>query len=84
MVLDFSANSNTSNDVSRELILAANASLIIIPFKIDDIRLEPGKQYYLARTHWHIMFISGFLRETHGTLAKVLSYQGVPMELKSS
>ena len=52
MVLVFSANSNTSNDVSRELILAANANLIIIPFKIDNIQPEPGKQYYLARTHW--------------------------------
>jgi hypothetical protein len=52
MVLVFSANSNASNDVSRELILAANNNLIIIPFKIDDIQPEPGKQYYLARTHW--------------------------------
>jgi hypothetical protein len=52
MVLVFSANSNSSNDVSRELILAANSNLIIIPFKIDNISPEPGKQYYLARTHW--------------------------------
>jgi hypothetical protein len=52
MVLVFSANSNSSNDVSRELILAANSNLIIIPFKIDNIVPEPGKQYYLARTHW--------------------------------
>jgi hypothetical protein len=52
MVLVFSANSNSSNDVSRELILAANSNLIIIPFKIDNITPEPGKQYYLARTHW--------------------------------
>jgi hypothetical protein len=52
MVLIFSANSNSSNDVSRELILAANNNLIIIPFKIDNIAPEPGKQYYLARTHW--------------------------------
>src|SRR5512136_2164576 len=46
MVLVFSANSNTSNDVGRELILAANGNLIIIPFKIDDVKPEPGKQYY--------------------------------------
>lgn len=52
MVLVFSANSNSSNDVSRELILAANNDLIIIPFKLDNISPEPGKQYYLARTHW--------------------------------
>jgi len=52
MVLVFSANSNTSKDVGREIILAANADLAIIPFKIDNAIPEPGKQYYLARTHW--------------------------------
>jgi hypothetical protein len=52
MVLVFSASSNSSDDVSREIILAANHKLVIIPFKIEDIEPEPGKQYYLARTHW--------------------------------
>jgi WD40 repeat protein len=52
MVLVFSHNSNSSEDVSRELILAANSKLVIIPFKIDNVEPEPGKQYYLARTHW--------------------------------
>jgi len=52
MVLIFSASSNSSEDVSRELFLASNNKLIIIPFKIEDIEPEPGKQYYLARTHW--------------------------------
>jgi|GEM_PF-2870450 len=52
MVLVFSHNSNSSDDVSRELILAANSKLVIIPFKIDNVEPEPGKQYYLARTHW--------------------------------
>jgi hypothetical protein len=52
MVLVFTAHSNSSNEVSRELILAANNNIIIIPFKIDNIAPEPGKQYYLARTHW--------------------------------
>ena len=52
LVLVFSAHSNASEDVSRELYLAANSKLIIIPFKIEDIEPEPGKQYFLARTHW--------------------------------
>ena len=52
MVLVFSANSNNSAEVSRELILAANNKLIIIPFKIEDVAPVPGMQYYLARTHW--------------------------------
>jgi hypothetical protein len=52
MVLIFSSRSNKSEDVSRELILAADSRLIIVPFKIEDIEPEPGKKYYLARTHW--------------------------------
>ena len=52
MVLVFSANSNASEDVGRELILAARNKLVIIPFKIENIEPEPGKDYYLARTHW--------------------------------
>jgi WD40 repeat protein len=52
MVLVFSSHSNNSVDVSRELILAANSKLIIIPFKIEKVEPMPGMQYYLARTHW--------------------------------
>jgi len=52
LVLVFSAHSNSSEEVGRELFLAANHKLVIIPFKIDDVEPEPGKQYYLARTHW--------------------------------
>jgi len=52
MVLVFSASSNSSDDVGRELFLASNNKLIIIPFKIENIVPVPGKQYYLARTHW--------------------------------
>jgi hypothetical protein len=52
MVLVFSTSSNSSEDVSREIILAANSKLVIIPFKIENIEPEPDKQYYLANTHW--------------------------------
>lgn len=51
-ILIFSENSNRSEDVGRELILAANSNLVIIPFRIENAIPEPGKQYYLARTHW--------------------------------
>lgn len=52
MVLVFSSNSNASSDVGREIVLAASHNLIIIPFKIENVEPEPGKQYYLAQTHW--------------------------------
>jgi hypothetical protein len=52
MVLVFSADSNRSKQVGNEISLAFDNNLIIIPFKLDAIAPEPGKQYYLARTHW--------------------------------
>lgn len=52
MVLVFSADSNRSKQVGNEISLAFDNNLIIIPFKIDNTSPEPGKQYYLARTHW--------------------------------
>src|SRR5690242_9011101 len=52
MVLIFSAHSNSSDEVSRELHLAANSKVVIIPFKIENVELEPGKRYYLGPTHW--------------------------------
>jgi uncharacterized protein YraI len=52
MVLVFSASSNSFEDVGRELFLAANSKLVIIPYKIENVEPVPGKQYDLARTHW--------------------------------
>ena len=52
MVLVFSQNSNMSEEVSRELYLAANSKVIIIPFVIENVKPEAGKAYYLGRTHW--------------------------------
>ncbi len=52
MVLVFSAQSNASPDVGREIVLAASNNLVIIPFKIENIEPEAGKKYYLAQTHW--------------------------------
>jgi formylglycine-generating enzyme required for sulfatase activity len=52
MVLVFSAHSNASDDISNEIFLAADAKVVIIPFRIENVRTEPGKQYYLGRTHW--------------------------------
>ena len=52
MVLVFSAHVNSSEHIPRELSLAADSKLVIIPFKIDDTEPEPGIRYYLTRTHW--------------------------------
>ena len=48
MLLVFSAHSNASRDVSRELVLASNSNLIIIPFNREHhaIRRRFGSRFF--------------------------------------
>ena len=48
MVLIFSADSNNSPQILRELQLAADARLHIIPFRIEDLAPNEDLAYYLA------------------------------------
>lgn len=52
MVLVFSENSNNSTQVVKELNLAINNRLIVLPFKIDDSTPTGSMKYYLSDTHW--------------------------------
>ena len=52
MVLIFSQNSNNSEDVLNELLLAKDSGVLIIPFRIEDILPKGEMEYYLKRTHW--------------------------------
>ena len=52
MVLVFSADSNNSEQILREVQLAANARLHIIQFRIEDVAPNDDLQYYLSTPHW--------------------------------
>ncbi len=52
MVLVFSNNSNTSNQVLREVELAIASNITIIPMKIENVEATGGMSYYLSTTHW--------------------------------
>jgi TPR repeat protein len=52
MVLIFSADSNKSEQILRELELAANTRLHIIQFRIEDVTPNDDLQYYLSTPHW--------------------------------
>jgi hypothetical protein len=52
MVLIFSADSNNSEQILREVQLAANARLHIIQFRLEDVVLNDDLQYYLSTPHW--------------------------------
>src|SRR5947208_646009 len=52
MLLIFSAYSNTSEQVLREVQLAANSHLHIVQFRIADVLPNDDLEYYLSTPHW--------------------------------
>jgi hypothetical protein len=52
MVLLLSSNSNVSSQVKREVERAVNKEVIVIPFRIEDVRLSKSLEYHLSLTHW--------------------------------
>src|SRR4030066_408772 len=52
LILIFSSYSNNSRQVSREISLAFNSEITVIPFRIEDIEPKGAMKYYLLNTHW--------------------------------
>lgn len=52
MVLIFSANSNQSVQVEREVERAINKNIPVIPFRIDNVPLSKSMEYFISSAHW--------------------------------
>jgi formylglycine-generating enzyme required for sulfatase activity len=52
MVLIFSAHSNNSEQVLREVQLSVTAHLHIVQFRIEDVLLNDDLSYFLSTPHW--------------------------------
>jgi tetratricopeptide (TPR) repeat protein len=52
MVLLFSANSNESRQVRREIELAVSRRLTIMPMRLEQIQPTKSMAYYMAGVHW--------------------------------
>ena len=52
MVLVFSASSNTSPQVRREVERAVHKGVRILPFRIDDVLPSRSLEYFLSSQHW--------------------------------
>jgi len=52
MVLVFSNHSNISNQVIREVERAVSKNVIIIPFKIVDVKMSQSLEYLVSASHW--------------------------------
>lgn len=51
-VLVFSARSNSSPHVMREVERAVNRGVPIIPLRIEDVPLSPSMEYFISTPHW--------------------------------
>ena len=52
LVLVFSAASNSSAQVEREVDRAVSCGLPILPLRVEDVIPNDGLEYYLADQHW--------------------------------
>ena len=52
MLLVWSGNSVSSQEVSKELTLAMQSKLTVVPFRIEDVEASAEWAYHLANTHW--------------------------------
>jgi TPR repeat protein len=56
MLLIFTANANDSDEVKKELVLASQNRLIVIPLRVEDITPDDAFAYELATRQWIEMF----------------------------
>jgi len=56
MVLVFTANANNSNEIKKELALASQNNLIVIPVRIEDVTPSEAFAYEFATRQWINLF----------------------------
>ena len=56
MIVVFSRNSNQSRQISRELELADERRIPVLPLRLEDIQLSDGMKYFLENTQWLDLF----------------------------
>ena len=52
MLLVFTGNSNNSDEMAKELALASQSKLIVVPLRIDDVRPNDAFAYEFATRQW--------------------------------
>src|SRR5271170_3540517 len=52
MLLVFTSNSNNSDEMAKELALASQSKLIVVPLRIDDVRPNDAFAYEFATRQW--------------------------------
>ncbi len=56
MILVFSSNANNSEEIKKELVLAGQSRLAVIPVRVEDVALDDAFAYEFATRQWIDMF----------------------------
>jgi hypothetical protein len=56
MVLIFSANANNSEEIKKELALAGQSRLVVIPVRVEDVTPDEASAYEFATRQWIDLF----------------------------
>src|ERR1700755_2381842 len=52
MLLIFSTNANNSSQINREISVASEENITVVPFRIEDVQPSRKLKYYLSTPHW--------------------------------
>jgi hypothetical protein len=74
MILVFSANSNNSDEIKKELALASQSHLVVIPVRVEDVTPDEAFAYEFATRQWIDAFDDW--ERSIGRLAELLSRAG--------
>lgn len=75
MVVIFSAKSNASKQVMREVERAVQHDVVVVPFRIEDVQPTRDMEYFLSSTHWLDAMspeMDAHLQELSKTVANIL------------
>src|ERR1700730_1239792 len=56
MVLVFSSNANNSDEIKREVVLAGQNKLLVIPVRVEDVTPNDALTYQFATRQWIDLF----------------------------
>lgn len=75
MVVIFSAKSNDSKQVMREVERAVQNDVVVVPFRIEDVKPSKDMEYFLSATHWLDAMtpeMGGHLEELTKTVSNII------------
>ena len=79
MILVFSANSNASPQIKREIERAVNKGVTVVPFRIDDVLPSKTLESFISTQHWLDAFtppLEKHLDSLVGILRSILTKKG--------